>query len=467
MKNIKSYFKRNEDKLGRFQQIFLPIFEILIWSNFAAIHFLFFKKILYLPKDSEILLRDGRFLEFPFKLNQVIFGSIIIILFQILRIGANYLTKRILFSNGTNNKFIAKICLSYIHVIVAFSTAVLMCNIFFSNEAKLFFDNNLDLVYYENSNLGYLNPIVNSFNYYMNFIISSFRRIDFTLVFILLFGVNLSILFLAFLTKKGYLELRNDLKKESNLGQISIFGAIQHELGNKLPTLKIDLEALNLFLKQESSSSNSLMDKPIRKKEFEGDYVESVSNLIDRIFAKVDYCINATSNLNGFINADPNKFKPQKVKLIDFFEQEALKYIGNQPNIILEFVGNRNTEGVLDKKQFSTLLENVISNALMHGFTEMDKTYTLKFIVEEHSLSGFNGKFSKSIKILNNGNPFPISIKKDDYSTAMKYGGTTGNSGYGGFLISKIIENHSGEFDIFDGNSNIENGGIGIVIYIP
>ena len=471
MKNIKLYFKGIYYNSDRIQNNFLVLFQFIIWTYFATIHFKFFEKILYLPQTFEKGLGEMRVLEFPFRLNPIIFGGVMFTLFQLFRVLVNILTKRILFFKGANSKLSLRLSLIYLYVLitatVSFSSAITICNTFFPNEVQLYLENNLDLLFHENPIWGYLNPIVNSYYYYFNFVGFVISRLDFTLLFIVQFGFNMLVILLPLVYKIGNLKLRTTLKNKSNLDQITIFGVIQHELGNKLPTLKIDLEALNLFLKQESNSSNLLIERPIRKQEFEGDYVESVGDLLERIIVKVDYCINATSNLNGIINADPNKYNPKKVKLIEFFEHEAIKYIQNQPNITLEFVGNRSAEAFIDKKQFSLLLLNIISNAIMHGFTEFEKKYTLKFIIEEHGVSDFNGKFSKSIRILNNGNPFPKSIKKEEYGTAMKYGGNTGNSGYGGFLISKIIENHSGEFDIFDGNLNAENVSVGIAIYLP
>ncbi len=467
MKNINSYLKSIGNNIDGIQTLFSAFFEILLWGYFAVLHFIFFEELLFLPQVSSPDFSEGRYLQYPFPLNQVIFGGILFVIFQIVRILVNILTKRILFNYRSDKKFIIILTLMYVCIPVAFSSSIIICKVFLIKDSQFFFNNNLDSLYRESPELGYLNPIVNSFYYFIDFILFIFNRIDFILFFILQFGFNLLAILFPFLNKIRHWKLKKTLTNKSNLDQIAIYGAIQHELGNKLPTLKIDLEALNLFLKNESNSANLLIEHPIRKKEFEGDYVESVGSLIERVFAKVDYCINATANLNGFINADPNKFKPEKVKLIEFFEQEAFKYLENQPNIILKFDGNRNAEAYIDKKQFSTLLLNVISNAIRHGFTEFEKKYSLSFIVEDYRFSDFNGKFSKSIKIINNGNPFPKSINKEDYGTAMKYGGNTGNSGYGGFLISKIIENHSGEFDIFDGNLNSENVGVGIIIYLP
>lgn len=465
MKNIKSYLKFENDITDSLQTISLKLIEILIWGIFGAVHYIFFKYLLYSPQGIEIYLIEVYVLKF--QLNKIIFGGILIIIFQLLRVLINKLSNRIRFSNSTKYKFSIKLFLIYISFIISLSSAISMSYIIFSNEAKQLLGNNLSLLYQENPKLGYLNPLVNSFYYYLDFVKFIFTRTDITAFFLLSFFLNLMLIFMPFVARKNYLKLSTSLKNKSNLDQIAIFGAIQHELGNKLPTLKIDLEALNLFLNQESTPSNIIIEKPIRKKEFEGDYVESVGNLIERIFSKVDYCINATSNLNGIINADPNKFNPEKVELINFLEQETIKYLENQSNISLEFEGNRKIEANIDKKQFSTLLLNVISNALRHGFTENKKNYTLKFIIEEHQFSDFNGKFSLSIKILNDGNPFPQNIKKVEYQTAMKYGGNTGNSGYGGFLISKIIENHSGEFNIFEGDLDTDKLGVGIVIYLP
>ena len=455
MKKLKSYFTGIEDNSKDINNILLVMIQFIYWIYFAVLHFNFFKNILYITDTYTSDLGEIYVLKFHFPLNRIIFGGIIFTVFQLFRVFVNYLTKHILFSKGANYKFSLRLILIYLYVLiiltVSFSSAIILCSIFFSNEVQLFLENNYYLFFHEVHYLGYLNPIVNSLIYYMKFIVFIFERVDFTIFVLLIFVFNLFFILLPFVTKIEYLKLKKTQRNESNLDQITIFGAIQHELGNKLPTLKIDLEALFSFLNQEPTSFDSLIEKPIRKQEFAGDYVESVRSLFERIFAKVDYCINAISSLNGFINADPNKYSPEKVKLIDFFEQEAIKYIQNQPNITLEFIGNRSVEANIDKKQFSYVL----------------LSYTLKFIIEEHTLSEFNGKFSKTIKILNNGNPFPKNIKKEEYKTALKYGGNTGNSGYGGFLISKIIENHSGDFDIFVGSMNAENFGVGIIIYLP
>jgi signal transduction histidine kinase len=88
-----------------------------------------------------------------------------------------------------------------------------------------------------------------------------------------------------------------------------------------------------------------------------------------------------------------------------------------------------------------------VTNAIKHGKQEE----TLKFIVNIKSVEDLI-----EIHFLNDGLPFPADFSKDEYiGFGKKHGGSTG-SGLGGYLISRIVNNHHGTLDILPGGVSVK-----------
>lgn len=234
------------------------------------------------------------------------------------------------------------------------------------------------------------------------------------------------------------------IKKKSSSDQINIFSSIEHELGNKLPALRLDLNAFISYFSENpiSSVKGDLEDKIRRPIPGENSAnIDSVSDLLFRMENKLKYSIAVISNLKQVILSDPSKFNPRKINIAAFIEKEGNNLIKDNPNVSLFFSGRRDIELTIDSGQFSLLVDNLVRNAMRHGFTDINKKYNITIELEEEK---------KYINIIfkNNGDPLPPHYTLNSYKEAYNYAGKTGNSGLGGYIVNNVIENHDGFLEI-------------------
>lgn len=94
------------------------------------------------------------------------------------------------------------------------------------------------------------------------------------------------------------------------------------------------------------------------------------------------------------------------------------------------------------KDALTIILDNIISNAVVHGFTNAEKEYTIRF--------RFESKGSKVIlSISNNGDPLPAGL---DSESVFVYGETSGDTrshyGIGGYQVKNLMKEFDGDAEI-------------------
>lgn len=91
------------------------------------------------------------------------------------------------------------------------------------------------------------------------------------------------------------------------------------------------------------------------------------------------------------------------------------------------------------------LCDNIIFNAIKHGFTDPSRTdyniYVTLTVDEKRNM--FQIDFS------NNGNPLPKGMDKLRYGLKGEKAGTTAGTGEGGYTVKSIVEHYGGDYDIF------------------
>ena len=231
--------------------------------------------------------------------------------------------------------------------------------------------------------------------------------------------------------------------------QITIISSIQHELGNKLPALKNTIDDLKHFFIHQSKENNSLsLDTKIRPV-FPGEDLEEVDSIKD-IFARVDnilnYTISMVDDAGGIITSDPSKFKPQKTTLVNYLRSEIEKFKivhGNLSHIKFILPIDEGPTMNIDTKQFSKALDNIIQNAIRHGFTDKNQQYHLVFqIIPDDTYD--------ILIIKNDGKPFPNDFTIEKYKQPYQFSGKNGHSGLGGYIINQVIENHNGKLNFVE-----------------
>jgi type I restriction enzyme M protein len=112
----------------------------------------------------------------------------------------------------------------------------------------------------------------------------------------------------------------------------------------------------------------------------------------------------------------------------------------------------------------TTLLDNLIENAKKHGFTpEFLNRLELFVTIREDS-------YTKKLQITlsNSGQPFPEDFTKAEYIRKGIKGGQSEGSGYGGWLINKIVAKMGGDFEIerIRNEEHLSNGNLVTSIHL-
>jgi signal transduction histidine kinase len=236
------------------------------------------------------------------------------------------------------------------------------------------------------------------------------------------------------------------LEQKSIQEQLRIFSAVQHELGNKIPSLKNDLSDLLDFLTNIKQKDINILDEPIRPA-LPGEKILEIATLKDlmqRMNKKISYAISTIDSLGTIIKASPNSYLPENINLYDYLTNEAGKRTNDLKNVIIIIEGDKNIHIDIDTKQFSFLIQNFISNAIRHGGFEIsvkENFILFKFFKKEDDII---------LEIINNGVQLDPGYKIEQFLEPYNYFGSTGNSGLGGYLIGVVINNHKGKIQIID-----------------
>ena len=229
--------------------------------------------------------------------------------------------------------------------------------------------------------------------------------------------------------------------------QITIISSIQHELGNKLPALKNSIDDLKTFIQYagnlDSAFSMESKIRPVLLGENQNE-IDSLKNVFERVESILNYTISMVDDAGGIINSDPSRFKPQKTKLLEYLNSEVKNFQrvhGKVDNVKFEILDEEGPVMNIDKKQFTKALNNLLLNAIRHGFTDGHKEYRMVFqLVPDDNYD--------ILIIKNDGIPFPEDFTIQKYKQPYQYSGKTGHSGLGGYIINRVVENHNGTMDL-------------------
>ena len=126
------------------------------------------------------------------------------------------------------------------------------------------------------------------------------------------------------------------------------------------------------------------------------------------------------------------------------FEEKNDRYeiIYMADEVALNEIGDGRAIVKMGKSDFLRLVNNIIGNAIQHGFVDNTVHYGL-FI----SLSVADGAFM--IRFVNNGKPLPEGMDKARYGMKGVKGKDSQGQGTGGSVVKGITEHYGGDYDIY------------------
>ncbi len=109
---------------------------------------------------------------------------------------------------------------------------------------------------------------------------------------------------------------------------------------------------------------------------------------------------------------------------------------------LTEAVGEDKAKVFIGKSDLLRLINNIIGNAVYHGFVDNNSNYELTI-----SLSTEGNSFL--IDFTNNGKPLPEGMDKARYGMKGVKGKDSEGQGTGGYVVKSIVEHYGGDYDVF------------------
>ena len=95
----------------------------------------------------------------------------------------------------------------------------------------------------------------------------------------------------------------------------------------------------------------------------------------------------------------------------------------------------------MEREKFLRLVNNIVGNAIEHGFTDKSNHYTL--VIYSNIIDNF-----LIITFQNDGTPMPEGMDKSRYGTRNVKGKDSKGHGDGGSIVKNIVEHYGGDYDL-------------------
>lgn len=186
---------------------------------------------------------------------------------------------------------------------------------------------------------------------------------------------------------------------------------------------------------------------------------------LEKLRKQLDILINMTNNLT-----DEHQYgTPEVVSVNDFILNYVVSSLYENFKFETDLLTNdggvtqHNFNIDIAPSDLTKVLNNIITNANVHGFTQNDCDYIIRILTEETQLGQ---KDAVKITIVNNGNPLPKGFDEERVFAIEQ--SSSGSSGLGGWEIKKIIEYYGGEVHI-ENNSGEDTDGftVAYIITLP
>ncbi|WP_306642370.1 restriction endonuclease subunit S [Sanyastnella coralliicola] len=226
--------------------------------------------------------------------------------------------------------------------------------------------------------------------------------------------------------------------------EFNFIATLKHTLKQPLTTLSEDFRVLEAFLKKKSIEG-VLPENEIIVELFEGEDGAGMEK--HTLIATLQRCQRMIGDAHDHLNKSEQLLKIDTIK--PKFEVVSVRSVlsslkKDNPNIEIDIKG-RDYEVNLDKYSFRILIDNLIENAVKHGFDGRENPKIL-FSVEIEK-DKFEAEYVK-IQYSNNGESLSPEMDTDKFLKKNSKSNKSAGDGYGGFLISKIMKMHKGIIEI-------------------
>lgn len=229
------------------------------------------------------------------------------------------------------------------------------------------------------------------------------------------------------------------IEAEKKDAEFQVVSHLAHNIKPKLGSAQSVLSHLKEFIRRES-----IEDLPLQKQFYEGQAAETVAEAIQKAQGALSQVNEEIINIRALITEEINEEDFQRVDLDKLFRQEIIPFFTqDKGNLHIELDIEPKCKAVLHKHSFIESMNNMIQNALVHGFSRSSFRHVIKFSVRKK-------RGGIIVDYVNNGTPLPPEMNQDNL---LSYGIKSVESPGGGLgmaYVGKMIKAHHGTFEILD-----------------
>lgn len=205
---------------------------------------------------------------------------------------------------------------------------------------------------------------------------------------------------------------------------------IMQYLGGMESGIQILLSQLykNGFLKSDEVMNAKSGTTTLQRVERLLENLAAVTNQVIKLTNEVNYHSKEVLGVEQLISdaIQRGRANPELFKIIN--QTDSLEQLKNEELVLVE----------VSREDFIEVYNNILENAINHGFKDEDRKYIFRIITEPDYKNA-----SVDIIFENNGKPFPEGMA-EFYGLKWEKAGASGNLGIGGWKVKQIVEEHFG-----------------------
>lgn len=244
-----------------------------------------------------------------------------------------------------------------------------------------------------------------------------------------------------------------DLRDAQHNQYVTMMRERKHAIGQVLNQLKPGVKMLLSGIKRGPLACETIVSgfngiTAIEQLNRVNEYTLRVVDLIEHLTDEHQYGVPENLLIGALIDEYTRKYIGHNFDYEVIHPQFTLRVGEQAPD-----AANYYHEVKIAKSDFFQILDNIVSNAVKYGFTQEEKQYRIRILVED---SYIGKQEAVKVTVVNNGNPL---VKNMDGKRVLTYGQSSSNGkGIGGWQVKNIVEYYGGTVKVENNDGSKTDG---------